>query len=411
MLKYRMMRSLQYSPLISIKTMKEIKDRDISIPFLDDRKIVFCSMGREALWALLKILGIEDNHNVLVPTYLCPIVAATILKFGGKVKLFTVNRSFRPDLDDIQRKIDENTKAILIVDYFGFPQPYQELKRICYEKGLYLIEDCSMALYSKDGDMPLGTFGDVALFSFRKTLPTDDGAAILVNNPSLNLGNIEVIKNPIKDKSLRDSIKLLLLKMENRSGISLRGVTLLLKRIFSLFPWHSAYWAQVDTVESIWMLHPETFFTNGKNLIPREMRLLSRLLISNSNHKMIARRRIANYLRLHNKLAYGKAINFVFPCLLEGVCPLFFPIFIQNKEWVRSKLTKAGIPIGDLWPEVPDMLYDIKNRFSESLFFEYGENTKESQYINRHILLLPVHQDLNSTDMDFIAEKLIELCG
>jgi len=59
------------------------------------------------------------------------------------------------------------------------PGPVQEAIRCVPRKGLLLIEDCAQALLSKFGESPLGSFGDVAIFSIRKTLPVPDGGALV----------------------------------------------------------------------------------------------------------------------------------------------------------------------------------------------------------------------------------------
>ena len=63
-----------------------------------------------------------------------------------------------------------NVKAILITHFLGFPQPIDEIKRICNERNLFLIEDCAHAFLSSYNGNPLGSYGDIAVFSLLKDI-------------------------------------------------------------------------------------------------------------------------------------------------------------------------------------------------------------------------------------------------
>jgi len=70
-------------------------------------------------------------------------------------------------------------RAILAVHYFGFPQDLKPFQAYCRRTGAQLIEDAAHAFLSKTPQgQPLGSAGDFGIFSFRKTLPIADGAAL-----------------------------------------------------------------------------------------------------------------------------------------------------------------------------------------------------------------------------------------
>jgi perosamine synthetase len=52
-----------------------------------------------------------------------------------------------------------------VTHFLGFPQPIDEVKKICGERTLFLIEDCAHALLSYHDGKPLGSYGDVSNFS------------------------------------------------------------------------------------------------------------------------------------------------------------------------------------------------------------------------------------------------------
>ena len=73
----------------------------------------------------------------------------------------------------------------MTVNYFGFPQPFEEIRKFCKENNLNFIEDNAHGFLSCLNGKPLGSFGDVSVVSFRKTLSTFNGAALVINNREL----------------------------------------------------------------------------------------------------------------------------------------------------------------------------------------------------------------------------------
>src|SRR5207245_6549749 len=80
---------------------------------------------------------------------------------------------------------------LYLIHYVGFPGPVQELSVACRARRLLLIEDCAQALLSNCAERPLGSFGDVAIFSIRKTLPVPDGGALVAGTDRKSVGEGE----------------------------------------------------------------------------------------------------------------------------------------------------------------------------------------------------------------------------
>ena len=75
------------------------------------------------------------------------------------------------DFDEIRDMITDQTKAIYLIHYLGFPGPVEELLELCKERNIYLIEDCALSLFSCVSDKPLGSYGHASIFSLYKSLP------------------------------------------------------------------------------------------------------------------------------------------------------------------------------------------------------------------------------------------------
>jgi hypothetical protein len=90
------------------------------------------------------------------------------------------------------RKIEENSKLILVIHEFGYPyERLQELEKY----NLPIIEDCAHSFFSKDSENVIGTIGDFVIFSFPKMFPIQVGG-LLVYNIDCNLkGSILLSEN------------------------------------------------------------------------------------------------------------------------------------------------------------------------------------------------------------------------
>jgi len=123
--------------------------------------------GAQALFAILQSLDIKHGDEVIIQAYTCFVVPNAI-QFTGATPVFcdvepgTLNIS----PEDIRLKLNKHTKAIIVQHTFGNPAKISEIKKICQENNIYLIEDCAQNIGSTYAGQLLGTFGDAALWSF-----------------------------------------------------------------------------------------------------------------------------------------------------------------------------------------------------------------------------------------------------
>ncbi len=93
------------------------------------------------------------------------------------------NRSFNMDPADIERKITERTRAIIVVHLFGNPCDMGAIMKIAREHDLPVIEDCAQALLAEHQGQRVGTFGELACFSFgQKTMTTHHGGMVITGS-------------------------------------------------------------------------------------------------------------------------------------------------------------------------------------------------------------------------------------
>jgi hypothetical protein len=154
-------------------------------PPLDREGVRLYGYGRQALRDGLLALSLGPGDNVLVPSVICRSALMPFESLGIGLRTYQVDERLRPCLDHAGSLADAGTRAILIVHYFGFPQEPGPIQDFARRHGLAFIEDNTHGFLSRHGDRWLGTFGDIAIFSFRKTLPVPNGAALLLNRPGL----------------------------------------------------------------------------------------------------------------------------------------------------------------------------------------------------------------------------------
>lgn len=108
------------------------------------------------------------------------------------------------DPESLKANITGNTKAVIVTHLWGLPARIDEIRDICRQRGLFLIEDCAHAVGTRWKGRHVGTFGDLGMFSFQefKQLSTGDGAMTTVNDPELaeNMENVWAFsgESPVK---------------------------------------------------------------------------------------------------------------------------------------------------------------------------------------------------------------------
>ena len=128
---------------------------------------------------------LKRGDEVLVPslcwsTSVWPIVQSGLKPVFVDVDIFTLNL----DLDDLKKKINKKTKAILLVHVLGNCTDMYELIKIKKKNKLFLIEDTCESLGSKYNNKYLGTFGDFSSFSFYAShqISSGEGGMICCKN-------------------------------------------------------------------------------------------------------------------------------------------------------------------------------------------------------------------------------------
>jgi CDP-4-dehydro-6-deoxyglucose reductase, E1 len=115
-------------------------------------------------------------------TTIAPLYQHGLVPVFVDVELETLN----PSLDAFAEAIGERTRGVMAAHCLGNPFDAAGLAELCAERGLVLIEDCCDALGSTLGGRPVGTFGQVATYSFYPAhhMTTGEGGAVAADDPA-----------------------------------------------------------------------------------------------------------------------------------------------------------------------------------------------------------------------------------
>lgn len=143
--------------------------------------------GRTALQKALEALDLQAGDEVLVQSYTCLVVSNAINWSGAKPIYVDVADDFNMDYLDLQKKISNKSKVLIIQHTFGKAANLKKLLQIAKENNLIVIEDCAHSFGSKYEERLTGTFGDIAMFSFGsdKVISSSRGGALITNNDKI----------------------------------------------------------------------------------------------------------------------------------------------------------------------------------------------------------------------------------
>ena len=158
-------------------------DRFFCTMFTADTQLFHFSFARYALVEAFRRLQLQPGDKVLLPEYLCRDVLASLHVLGLEPVWYPVDHHLGPALASSEWPI---AKAVLAVNYFGFPQDLAPFETYAKRSGAVVIEDNAHGFLSRDSlGRLLGTRTDLGLFSYRKTFLLGRGAGLAINRENL----------------------------------------------------------------------------------------------------------------------------------------------------------------------------------------------------------------------------------
>lgn len=320
--------------------------------YFKTKNSIVVSSGTAALHLALLSLGISKEDEVIVPAYSYIATANVVENVGAKPVFVDINiNELCINLDELKKKINSKTKAIIIVHEFGNMCDLEKLSKICKKNRIKLIEDAACSFGSRFNNKLTGLFGDISCFSLhpRKILTSSEGGIIVTNK----LKYFKFIKSY---KNHGQTIK------NNKIQFNLPGLNYRLSEIQSALGIEqlSTIKSKISHRRKIAKIYDSYFESNENIEITKE------LTKSFSNYQ-------SYHILLKNHSTRNKLKNFLF----------------QNK--IESNVGAQAIPLQEYYKKK----YKIKyNDFSNAIkVFKNG-------------LVIPIGEHITIQKANFIAKKI-----
>ena len=279
--------------------------------------------------------GVGENDSVMLPSFICRDVLAAINELGAKAIFYDVNKKLEPiGLDSAP-----TSKAIIAVNYFGFPQNLEPFEKYCINSGAKIIEDNAHGFLSRDTDNQLlGQRTEYGITSFRKSVRTSDGAMLTTSHnvteiaPQIDFQNSTV--------SFRDTALSLFAKVERSTNVPVLKLTQSAVKKVRQMKTGSAMPKVDSSVEETIPGMPN----------PNRSSVTKMLAVNETNE--VARRR-----NLYNEILpdiVKLGLQPVFSTLESGTSPYGFPVYAAHDSQKQlAKLARKHRVTLMTWPDLP----------------------------------------------------------
>ena len=311
----------------------------------------------DALHLCCLVSGVKPGDEVICPS-LTFAASANCIRYAGATPVFcdiVGPEHINIDPKEIEKKITDKTKAILVVHMAGFPCKMDEIMAIAQKHNLKVIEDACHGPLSEYKGKKLGTIGDCAAFSFfsNKNISTGEGGMFISNN-----------------KEMADKARLLRSHGMTTMSYQRAGGHATAYDIVEL-----GYNFRLDDI------HAAIAIEQLKKL-PGDL-----------EQRIAVRKRYVELL--------SKVENIIIPFAdnTEFTSNYIMPIVItkgivEDRDAIRNKIHEAGVQTSVHYPAI--------HRFS--IYKEYGAVLPQTEYVTDHEITLPMYAALTMEDVEYIVK-------
>jgi dTDP-4-amino-4,6-dideoxygalactose transaminase len=344
-------------------------------------RIHLTGSGRTAAWWAAQAMGLRPGQHILAPAYNGGAEIDPFLHAGLAVEMVDVDGDGRIRIDDLRRRIRSNTRAVLVVHTFGFPQALDAVGALCDDHDLWLIEDCAHQLPGSPACPAGSARGDVALYSLRKWVPSPDGGALILRHPDLS---DPPPLPPPPDRRLSPPLLAWWL-LERLQGTPLQpGITSIFLRLRDALRGSTPVEAGHPVAGPKERFHPY--------MMRMGMSGRTRRILAASDPREIGLRVRANYQAFMERLDGVDGIRILTGPLPDGVFPYLFAVEVDHREAVWRFLSRAGIVAMRFWrtyhPALSWREYPVACRLKD------------------RVLALPIHSGLDERHVAYMAGQL-----
>ncbi len=314
--------------------------------------VIYFRFARHALYFFLKNAGFKKSDSVLLPDFICKDLMAVFHALEVTPIFYSVSEKLEP----INLNQYSYVKAVLAVNFFGFPQKIEVYRDYCDKNGSILIEDNAHGFLSADeSGALLGTRGDIGIFSFRKTFLLPDGAGLIINKKSLNIDFSMPPAFQTCGLGLSFYAKFLLNLIQVKMGINILAKLRHVVRFFRKMT--TGYEITPSNAQSEYQLPTDN--------APHQA-MLKILRSQNFMHEIKRRKEL--FYECQKRLS-DIGVAPLHKSLEKNICPYGYPFYAD--EGVALKAIKIAKSMGldcVRWPDLPHDVVDVAPDFYKKLW-------------------------------------------
>ena len=140
--------------------------RSALIERLGLEEAVLCGSGSLALEIALRVCGVREGDEVVIPTFCCTSVVPPILAVGAHPVLADIGEDLNITAETVEAVLTNKTTAIIVPHLFGNPVDINSIVDVARSKNIRVIDDAAQALGATINGRPVGSFGDAGILSF-----------------------------------------------------------------------------------------------------------------------------------------------------------------------------------------------------------------------------------------------------
>ncbi len=316
---------------------------------------------------LRALRSLSSRREVVVPAYTCFAVVAAVREAGLVIRPSDIEPStLGLDPTSLKAVLTEDTLCVIATHHFGVPSNVGAVRDQIADRVPFVVENASQAMGCTFGGRPLGTLGDVGLFSFGrgKAITAGGGGAVLTSHPEIGPA-LEEQYATVQDSSATESWR--------------DYVTALLTWTF-IRPW--LYWLPAGL----------PFSGLGATVLPASVSVtrlsrMSRALLREWKFCLDegneARQRNAEYFTREIGLPWGSG---------GSAFPLRLPVLVDRSD-VRDRIlslsARRGLGIVEMYPYPIDRLPGVTAR---------PEGYPCAEHVAKFLVTIPTHHFLNVRD-------------
>jgi len=386
--------------------------------YLGVKRAYSFNSGRSSLMAILAALELEQGSKVMLQAFTCNAAVNPIRWAGLEPVYVDCDQNYNLSAADLRKKITKKSRAVMVQHTFGLPADMDEIKKICDENNLILIEDCAHSLgaeYNGNGSANsgqasprpagrVGTFGKAAFFSFGrdKMISCVYGGMAVTNDDELArkiAAFQEKIGNPSRAWTNQQLLHPILMEK-----IILPTYSILGRYLLVLFQWSHILSKAIHWKEKRGL--PPDYFPKR---LPGELAVLAlnqfkKLEEFNAHRQKIAGIYYEAFSEGLTLRARGldplKNSGFVLPPAPTGRKQVFLRFALRHNDAARiiKKAWRKNMLIGD-WYRTPVDPFDTK---SETMGYKKGSCPTAENFAGK-MINLPTHINIGESE----ARKII----